>query len=492
MSLSTTPTNALDIAVIGTLGLAGAEISAFDPGSRQLFVTSDGGLQVVDLSDPSAPALVTTLDFTAEPFNLGSTDITSVAVRGGVVAVSVLASDKAAPGKVVLMDAASGDLLGIVDVGVHPDSLVFTPDGTKILVANEGEYLDDGTPGGKGSVSVIDISGGTGSATVRTAGFTAFDGQEEALRAAGLRIFEGNSLSDDVEPEYVAVSADGSKAMVTLQEANAVAILDIATATFTDIVPLGSKDFSTLLADFSDRDGPGGTGMMNLVAGKPVSGLYMPDAIDAYEAGGQTFYVIANEGDDRDDFISPNETIRVGDAAYDLDDTAFPNEAALKGSADLGRLTVSNAPGLRGDTDGDGDVDQILAYGARSFSILDAAGAIVFDSADILERIIATEFPSLWDDGRSDNKGPEPEGIEVATIGGQTYAFVGLERSNITLAFDITDPDDVSYTGAALERRRREPGRPASSSPAADSPSGQDDVHGGEQRGEQQRSPCSS
>ena len=446
-NLATTPSNALSFNTIANLSLAGAEISAFDPGSDRLYVTSNVGLQVVDLSNPAAPSLVATINFTTLGF--ATTDVTSVAVKGGIVAVALPNADKALAGKVVFLNAADGALLGSVNVGALPDMLTFTPDGTKVLVANEGEVVSDANFGGAGSVSIIDLSAGVEGATVTTAGFTAFNGQEAALRAAGVRIWAGKSVSEDVEPEYIAISADGTKAMVTLQEANAVGILDIATATFTSIVPLGTKNFSTLLADFSDRDGAGNTALMNLTTGNQVSGLYMPDAIDSYQAGGSTFYVIANEGDDRDDFLTPDETIRLGNAAYDLDNALFPNEAALKANGVLGRLTVSNAPGLRGDTDNDGDIDQILAYGGRSFSILDANGAMVFDSADLVERIVAQQFPANFDDTRSDNKGPEPEGIEIATIGGRTYALVGLERSHMTLSFDITDPANVTYAGAA-------------------------------------------
>jgi 2',3'-cyclic-nucleotide 2'-phosphodiesterase (5'-nucleotidase family)/DNA-binding beta-propeller fold protein YncE len=470
MSLSTTPTNALGFQALGSLGLGGAEISAFDPGSARLYVTSNAGLQVVDLSNPAAPSLIGTINLTTLGF--ATTDVTSVAIRNGIVAVALPDANKALAGKVVFVAAADGALLGSVDVGALPDMLTFTPDGTKVLVANEGEAVSDANFGGEGSVSIIDLSGGVEGATVQTASFAAFNGQEAALRAAGVRIFAGQTVSQDVEPEYIAVSSDGANAMVTLQEANAVAILDIATATFTSIVPLGTKDFSDLLADFSDRDGAGNATLMNLTTGNPVFGLYMPDAIDSYQSGGQTYYVIANEGDDRDDFLATDETIRVGSGNYDLDNTAFPDEATLKANADLGRLTVSNAPGLRGDTDNDGDIDQILAYGGRSFSILDAAGRIVFDSADLIERIVAQQFPAQFDDSRSDNKGPEPEGIEIATIAGRTYAMVGLERSHLTLTFDVTDPANVTYTGAAQRTGDLNPEGQLFIS-AADSPTGQ-------------------
>ncbi|MFN4014210.1 MAG: choice-of-anchor I family protein [Reyranella sp.] len=469
MTMSITASDDLAFTSVGSLTLSGAEISAYDAASRKLFVTSNTGLQIVDLGDPSAPTLVSTIAIATLSATGG--DVTSVAVRNGVVAVSVADQVKSNAGTVVLLDAATGTILKSLAVGALPDMLTFTPDGLKVLVANEAEVVSDADFGGNGSVSIIDLSGGVAAATVQTAGFTAFNGQEDALRAQGVRIWAGKTVAEDVEPEYIAVSPDGTKAMVTLQEANAVAILDIATATFTAIVPLGTKDFSSLMMDPSDRDGPGNTTLTNLVTGLPVKGLYMPDAISSYASGGQTYYVISNEGDDRDDFLAVDETIRVGSGSYDLDNALFPNEATLKTNAQLGRLTVSNAPGLRGDTDGDGDIDQILMYGGRSFSILDSNGNIVFDSGDAIERIVAAEFPALLDDTRSDNKGPEPEGVTVASIGGRAYAFVGLERSHLTLAFDVTDPANVTYTGALRHDGDLNP-EGGLFIPAADSPTG--------------------
>lgn len=237
--------------------------------------------------------------------------------------------------------------------------------------------------------------------------------------------------------------------MVTLQEANAVAVLDIATATFTSVVPLGKKNFSTGRHNFSDRDGAGASNLVNPATGNPIFGLYTPDAIASFSSAGQTYYVTANEGDDRNDFLNPDETTTVGNAVYDLDDTVFPNELALKNQTSLGRLTVSNAPGLRGDTDGDSVIDENLSYDGRSFTILNSAGAIVFDSGDMIENIIASQFLANFDDGRSDNKGPETEGVTITNLGGRTYAFVGLERSHMVLAFDVTNPLAVTSTAAS-------------------------------------------
>jgi hypothetical protein len=227
---------------------------------------------------------------------------------------------------------------------------------------------------------------------------------------------------------------------------------DIARATFTGIVPLGLKNFLGLPFDGSDRDGPSSGVATNLQTDQPVFGQYMPDAIASFASGdGRTWYLIANEGDDRDDFITPDETARV--SALNLDDARFPKEVELKTNGEIGRLTVSNAPGNNGDTDRDGDIDRILAYGARSFSILNSDGAIVFDSGSHMEQFVAAggaftnaAGSGLFDDTRSDNKGPEPEGVTVGRVGDRTLAFVGLERGGGgVMIYDVTNPLAVSF-----------------------------------------------
>lgn len=449
-SLTSTVIGSIDLDASPLTG--GSEIPAFDPISKRAFTASGTGIQVVNLTNPALPAFINTITPSSLGVGIDSNDISSVAVRKGtggnpsVLAAAIINSPKTTNGHVVFLNAATGALLGSAVVGAVPDHIAFSPDGTKLLVCNEGELngssANIATETVPGSVSIIDVTN-LAAPVVNTVGFASFNASAAALKTAGVRIFDGGIPEFDFEPEYLAISPDGTKAMVTLQEANAVAILDIATATFTSVVPLGEKNFSGLYADFSDQDGG-----MNLTTGNPVFGLYMPDAIASYQVGGQTYYVIANEGDDRDDFINPNETIRVG-GAYDLDDATFPNEATLKNVANLGRLNVSNAPGLRGDNEPtDGDIDRILKYGARSFSILDSTGAQVYDSGDMLELIVASQFPALFDDTRSDNKGPEPEGVTVAKIGARTYAFVGLERSHMTLAFDVTNPLSPTYATA--------------------------------------------
>ncbi|MDX2245081.1 MAG: choice-of-anchor I family protein [Leptolyngbyaceae cyanobacterium bins.302] len=436
----------------------GAEIPAFDPGSDRLFVVAGSTVEVYIVSNTGALSAAGSLTpgFAAP----SGTELipNSVAVKNGIVAVAYAVRNTSTnaqqPGQVSFFDAATGSFLNSVEVGYLPDMLVFTPDGTKVLSANEGEPNSYGQANSfdpEGSVSIINLAQGVASATVQTASFAPFNSQIDALKAAGVRIFgPGATVAQDVEPEYISFSGDGTQAYVTLQENNALAIVDIATATVTDIKPLGVKDHSLAGTglDASDRDVNGtstGGGKINIQP-QPVVGLYQPDAIASYTVNGQTYFVTANEGDARD-YTGFSEEGRVGDASYVLDPTVFPNATTLKNNANLGRLTVTRATG---DLDGDGDFDRIEAFGARSFSIWDASGNLVFDSGDQLEQITAQQVPSLFNsdgsftspnfDSRSDNKGPEPEGVVLGNVNNRTYAFIGLERTGDVIMYDVTNP----------------------------------------------------
>jgi DNA-binding beta-propeller fold protein YncE len=413
-----------------------SEIVAFDATTNQLWVA---GLKGVDILDASNGSFLQHIDTT------GFGEANSVAIRNGVAAIAIASPAKTAPGLVLTYQTATRSLLQSYDVGALPDMVTFTPDG-RILTANEGEPLPrSGLPTleARGSVSIINPANDT----VTTLGFGAFD----AAPPAGLRIVTpGGRPSLDWEPEYIAVSPDGSRAMVTLQEANGVAIIDLTSNGIAGVQSLGLKDHNLAVnrIDTSDRDGPGSTALAGNWKTVPVKGMYQPDAIAAYSAGGQTFYVIANEGDARNlaDAVAGafNEEIRVGSSSYVLDPTVFPNASVLKQNANLGRLTVTTSGG---DLDGDGDYDEIHVFGGRSFSILDANGNMVFDSGNALEELLLARFPALVDDGRSDNKGVEPEGVTLLEVAGRTVAFVGLERGlkSVVAVYDVTDPTAPTF-----------------------------------------------
>jgi 3-phytase len=444
---------------VGTITSSnGAEITAFDPASSRLFVVAGSIVEIQKIG--STGAITATGSFVtgfAPPPGVQAIP-NSVATKNGIVAVAYDLQDTTTKvhlsGRVSFYNAATGAFINAVTVGALPDMLTFTPDGTKVLVANEGEpnsYGQSNSIDPEGSVSIINIAGGVASATVQTADFTSFNSQAAALKTAGVRIFgPGATVAQDLEPEYIAVSPDGLTAWVTLQENNAIATLDLATAKITNIAPLGAKNYNLPGngIDASDRDLTASTGKID-IKNQPAFGLYQPDAIASFSIAGKAYYITANEGDARD-YTGFAEESRVGAAGYALDPTLFPTATTLKQDANLGRLTATKASG---DTDGDGDFDRIETFGARSFSIWDATGKQVYDSGDQLEKITATQVPTLFNsdgtaatfDSRSDNKGPEPEGVVIGVINNRTYAFIGLERTGDVIVYDVTTPSQPQF-----------------------------------------------
>jgi hypothetical protein len=420
----------------GTFEESAAEIVAHDPLTQRLYVVNAQAakVDVISIRAPQAPRLIASLDVT--PFGEVAN---SVAVYNGVVAVAVENSVKTDPGTVVFFDH-NFTVLASVEVGALPDMVTFSPDGKWLLVANEGEPNGEYTIDPEGSVSIIDLSGGVASVTqasVRTAGFTAFN--SPVVLDPSIRIFGPNaSVAQDIEPEYIAVSPDSKTAWVTLQENNAIGVIDIEAGVVTQLIGLGFKDHSLPGngLDASDRDG-----IIN-IANWPVFGMYLPDAIATFAVEGTSYLITANEGDSRD-YDGYSEETRV--ASLNLDTNAFPNAASLKSNSRLGRLKTTLA---NGDTDGDGDWDVIYSFGARSFSIRTTTGNLVFDSGDQLERMVAAIDPANFNsdntengfDGRSDDKGPEPETVTTGVAYGRTLAFIAFERYGGIAVYDVSVP----------------------------------------------------
>jgi Ca2+-binding RTX toxin-like protein len=425
--------------VTGIFERGAAEIVAFDPDTDNLFIVDGARLAIdlVNITDPTNPTKIGSLDLS--PYGGG---VNSVAVKNGVVAVAVEANVKQNPGQVVFFET-TGNFLKAVTVGALPDMVTFSPDGKKVLVANEGEPNDAYTVDPEGSVSIVDLASGVANATATTADFSAFNAQIDSLRATGVRIYgPGATVAQDLEPEFMTVSANSRTAWITLQENNAIAVLDLTTNQISSILPLGYKDFDAFGDGFDASDRDNAIDIENW----PVLGMYQPDAIATYTVNNETYLLTANEGDARA-YSGFNEEVRVG--SLNLDPSAFPDAADLKNNAKLGRLRATNA---LGDTDGDSDYDRLYAYGGRSFSIwkYDSAGDLVqvFDSGDDFEQIIAQVNPTYFNtnnnnntrDDRSDDKGPEPEAITLGEVKGRTYAFIGMERDSGIFVYDVTSP----------------------------------------------------
>ena len=428
--------NAMEINQISSFqigkGEGYAEMIRYHSQSKSLLVTASetGTIERISISDPFNLKKLA-------PFDLSGGNITAVAVYKNLIAASIKEKIVDAPGNVQIFNN-NGKKLAEYKTGALPDNIAFSPDGRYLLTANEGEPSDDYKIDPEGSFTLIDLTNGTQNATVKQIMLN------NVKLPAGARIVKpGSSFEEDAEPEYIAFSPDGKKAYATLQENNAIATIDIASAKVVSVSGLGFKNVSRISHDVSNKDG--GINMKRW----PVLMMYQPDAIVAYETKGSTYLVTANEGDAKD-YDGFSEETRVG--KLKLDKTMFPNANELQKKENLGRLKTTKT---LGDTDGDGDHDIIYAYGGRSFSIWKDDGTLVFDSGNAFENIISKRSPEMFNangpskiDDRSDDKGPEPEALAIGEIDGRIYAFIGMERNNAIFAYDITLPSDphmVSY-----------------------------------------------
>ena len=231
----------IGLEVLGTYKGTGAEIGAYDAKSKRVFVTNvaANAVDVLDIRNPAAPDKLFSIVFADPP---GAP--TSVAVKDGLVAVAVPAGTVGTAGTVRFYNADGVHKLTCT-VGFLPDMITFTPDGKHVLTANEGEPDTDYVVDPEGSVSIIDVETARkrGKCAVKTAGFGKLNSQKTKLQKAGVRIYGPNAtVAQDVEPEYIAISADSKTAWVALQENNALAIVDIRDARVEKIVALGLKN----------------------------------------------------------------------------------------------------------------------------------------------------------------------------------------------------------------------------------------------------------
>jgi len=418
------------------------EITAYDSTSMRLFTVNAAMNQVdvIDMSDPSSPVADDTLSFSNGTPN-------SVAVSHGILAVALEASVKQDSGTIALYSTTDLSLIEEYTVGALPDMVAFTPDGKKIVVACEGEPNQDYTMDPEGNVAILDISGGADQAEVILVDFSSVAADSADLVDAGLLLSGMSTLAEDLEPEYVAISDGGSTAWITLQENNAVARIKLSDGTIEGIYPLGCKDHS-LNENVLDAVDDGMIQFKN----QPICGLYMPDAI-AYMANAGSYFITANEGDGRE-YNAFVDEVKVKDLALDPDVFSFENEEDLAGMKVWGPnedCTEKNS---------DGECTKLYSFGTRSFSIWDGTGNLVWDSGDQIERITAGIDPTTFNqddgemDGRSDRKGPEPEGVTVGKALDKTFAFVGLERTSGVMAWDVTDPENpmfVDYVSSSTD-----------------------------------------
>ncbi|MEG3765664.1 choice-of-anchor I family protein [Alteromonas sp. 14N.309.X.WAT.G.H12] len=477
-------------AIVG--GEGAAEIVQYHGDTQTIYATNGESdtISVIDIASLTGEALTspqtatnltnTSLTLPTEVDGVALDGLTSIAVAGDLLAVAIPADEKSENGFVLFyegLNSATPTFVKAVEVGNLPDNVTFTPDGTKVLTANEGEPSDDYTYDPEGSVSIITVTDGVPSDTSTAVTFESFNTMQSDLEAMGMqfpnptgRTINGvtidTTVAMDLEPEYITTTND--TAYVTLQENNGIAVIDLDTLS-VQIFGLGVKDWSEYQIDIQENSS------VSFGQYDGLYGVYMPDTITMMTWKDATFLLTANEGDAREylfDADDEDSCLAAGGLEYDDGDClAYLDEVKVEdleaetnselallqatGEADDLRVTMA-----MGDADGDGLYDAAYTYGARSFTIWDENGEVVFDSGDDLERITASIHKEAFNNGddenegdsRSENKGPEPEAITVGTLGDRTYAFVGTERMGGIFVYDVTNPYDVSFSEYVINR----------------------------------------
>ena len=494
----TNANSALTINLIGRAVLnaqspeGAAEIVAYQASKKWIYaINSSGDSAVVniipaDIFDTAALVqdnegivnttnLSTAITLTLNDNTPGDANSIAIDENNQLLAVAMAAKSVGEAGQVAFYDI-SGDtpiFIKNVTAGFLPDMVTFSHDGAKVVVANEGEPNGDYSIDPQGSISIINVNDGVIADNATNIDFTAYNDKQSELEALGLvfanptgRTINGNLINTtvamDLEPEYVSISKDNKYAYVSIQENNGLAIVNLEDNSL-ELKGLGFKDWSSLQIDASDRDGG-----VNFKSYPGLYGMYQPDTISSFSWKGANFIVSANEGDAREYFFdTTNEAdcIAKGGVDFDEDDgcLAYIDESRVEDLTlaanfdylnnddnDIGRLKVTT---VKGDTNNDGQYESLYAYGARSFTIWDSNGLVVFDSGDDIGRITASVHGEAFNnnedenkgDTRSDDKGAEPEALTIGTIGERTFAFIGLERMGGIMIYDITNPYDVQF-----------------------------------------------
>ena len=398
----------------------------------------------IDFLDGNDIDVKSIVEANCEGFTYG--DMTSVAVSadGTKLAAAVQAEGYADNGRVAVFTCnADGTLIfeQAYETGVQPDMVTFTPDDSRILTANEGEPREgyaDGAVDPAGSVTVITVADGT----AVNVDFTAYDSNEERQKLvdAGIVMKKDTVPSEDLEPEYIAAGND--TAYITLQEANAIAVIDLGSLKVTGIYSAGYEDYSTTAVDIDKKDEA-----YNPAVYESLRGIRMPDGVALYSVDGVDYIVTANEGDSREwgDYLNEDER------DFGVGQTSPTGKITAENSGLTGKVVFFDSS----DYDGlDSGLDYV--FGGRSFTVFraDKSGLTeIYDSGSDFEAKTAEYIPENFNcsnddkslDDRSGKKGPESESITVGTVGERTYAFIGLERVGGVMVYDITDPAETVY-----------------------------------------------
>ena len=302
-------------------------------------------------------------------------------------------------------------------VGALPDMLTFTHDGSKLLVANEG------TPKRRCRRRLTRLRSGGQRQHHR-------HGDPHGRGHGGLRGVptEGSNLRDQhrawtSSPIHRGDQGRHQGLRHRCRKPTPSRVLDLTTNAFTRVIGLGAKDFNR----FATKSIPGTTTAASVPLRWPPRASTCPTAWRSTVAGRDLY----SAGQRRR--LPRRQRRPVGRQRVRRCRPAGPSPR---------RQPRSSAGNL-------------FAAGARSFSIRDGDGDLVFDSGSLLDK--QAHVRGIYDDSRSRDKGVEPEGVALLDIGGRTYAFVGLERTLKSAVADLRHHQPLRCAVRRHDRHRRRP-----------------------------------
>jgi hypothetical protein len=491
----------LSLSLVGThesgndFDTSSAEIVSYDKTTDKIYVVNSQSktIDVLTFDAQGKPQKEGTIDLTAAQSKAGITfgAANSVVAKNGIVAIAIENNVKQSNGVIALYNSSDLTFINVYGAGALPDMVTMTDDSKKIVVANEGEPSGDYSNDPEGSVTVIDISNGFSDelAVVTQITFEDFNSgqlRHNELNNVRLPSPHGASVAQDLEPEYIAITGS-NKAVISLQENNAFATIDLSTNTIESIKGLGVKSWASVTdggngakLDLTNKDD-----VFTLNSYPQLVGYYMPDSISTFTINGNDYVISANEGDGREYIYETTQEIcdATNGHTWDGDDYSVggDDENSVSYDSELDDCISYTDEGRGKDLDvdathplmnesvyGDGiitnknaigrikvlmDSETISAdgnvptFGARSFSIWNENGDVIFDSGSQLSELAnsTSHFNVSNDtqknDNRSDDKGVEPEAMEVAIIEGSTIAFIGLERQGGVAVYDVSIPE---------------------------------------------------
>ncbi|WP_203142934.1 choice-of-anchor I family protein [Marinobacter mangrovi] len=355
-----------------------AEILTYDKDSTTLFITNADAkrVDVVDVQDPTNPQLIDQIDASANWADAG--DINSVTFANGLIAVAVEHDTKTEHGRVQIYNSADRNFRGQVEVGSLPDMVTFNRDGTKVLVANEGEPNDDYSVDPEGSVSIVDVTD-PDNPTAQTVGFTDFN--------------VGNSRADEL-PEGVRIFGNYGRTALTV---DGFADTDPATLTVNeDISGVSVNDWLTLASTEGDP---------------------LPYQVAAVDAANKILTLTTDFDGDSEvtAATAAGLTVYLHDGQSSVAQDLEPEYIALSTDGGQAWVTLQENNAFAVIDIANASVDRIVALGTKDFN----ADGVGLDPSDKDDGINIAQWPvkGLY----------MPDTIASIQIGGKDYYFTANE-----------------------------------------------------------------